>query len=70
MAKFHVEIALLSGRTAHILASPYSSVRQVMLDAGKELRIAIGTLTRQEARGKIHGNLRVPPPMPRLPPKK
>ena len=55
MAEFHVEIALLSGRTAHIRASPYSSVRQVMLDAGKELRIAIGTLTRQEARGKIMG---------------
>ena len=51
MAEFHVEIALLSGRTAHISASPENStVRQVMLDAGKALRIAIGTLTRQETR--------------------
>lgn len=57
MAEFHVEIALLSGRTAHISASPENStVRQVMLDAGKALRIAIGTLTRQEARFSGTGN--------------
>ena len=57
MAEFHVEIALLSGRTAHVTASPENStVRQVMLDAGKALRIAIGTLTRQETRFSGTGN--------------